>query len=53
MPLYNPPIRINQTYSLSNVTPARTFDPTTATPAQVAMFIATFVQDFKNANGTN
>lgn len=33
--------------TVTNVTPSRTLDPTTATLPQLAQFVATFVQDIK------
>ena len=35
-------------YTLSNVTPTRTLDPTSATTADIANVLATLLQDMKN-----
>ena len=37
-----------QTYTVSNVTPDRVFDPTATTPNETAHVLATLIQDLKN-----
>lgn len=49
MPVYFPPKASNQTYTVSNVTPTRTYDPTTALATNTAQTLATLIQDLKAA----
>lgn len=49
MPLYNPPLKSVQAYTPSNVTPNRTYNPTTSTSSQDKQTLGTLIQDLKTA----
>lgn len=49
MPVYFPPLKINQTYTVTNVTPNRTYDPTTSSTSMDKQTIATILLDLKAA----
>ncbi len=49
MPLTQPPIRSNQTYTIANVTPDRSFDPTNTSTSETNQVLGTLIQDLKTA----
>lgn len=49
MPYFPQPKQSAQAYTLSNVTPNRTYDPTTAVASVTNQTLATLLQDLKAA----